>query len=133
VRHLVVEAVVATSLILVSHVQAYLQTAADIALEYRRGGSSSQRPASFDEYEGADDFDEQPRRSNSAASRPPMPVAKTAEPPQPKAKQPEVDLFSFGDDEPVAAPAAQASAPLASLDGQSSFLLGDCADGYRRL
>ncbi|KGB78752.2 ENTH domain-containing protein c [Cryptococcus deuterogattii R265] len=69
-----------------------------------RDTSSSQ--SQFDEYEGADDFDEQPPRrttsiSRSVAQAPPKPVAKEKEVEKPK----EVNLFDF-DDEPLATPAA---------------------------
>lgn len=77
---------------------------------------TSSRQPEYDEYEGADDFDERPPRSASAnasrsgrSSAPPKPPKE-----QPKAKQPEVNLFDFDDDEPVAAPAAApaAAAPV---------------------
>ncbi|OXC68352.1 hypothetical protein AYX13_03056 [Cryptococcus neoformans] len=71
---------------------------------------SSAQQSQFDEYEGADDFDEQPPRrttsiSRSTAQAPPKPVAKEKEVEKPK----EINLFDF-DDEPVATPAAAPAA-----------------------
>lgn len=88
-----------------------------------RDTSSSQ--SQFDEYEGADDFDDQPPRrttsiSRSVAQAPPKPVAKE-EVDKPK----EVNLFDF-DDEPVATPAAvpavtASAAPAVGGDGESQL------------
>ncbi|KAK8853491.1 hypothetical protein IAR55_004198 [Kwoniella newhampshirensis] len=77
----------------------------------------------YDEYEGADDFEEdQPRRTPAAStsrstrtSAPPKPVAKESKPAE---KPKEVNLFDFGDDDEVSAPApAAAAAAAASLVG----------------
>ncbi|WVR09690.1 hypothetical protein IAU60_006765 [Kwoniella sp. DSM 27419] len=86
----------------------------------------------YDEYEGADDFDDQPpRRATSTATRqtgagasgsgrssaPPKPVAKETKPVE---KPKEVNLFDF-DDEPVSvAPAAPVSAPI-TAGGDDDF------------
>ncbi|AAW46544.1 hypothetical protein CNL05210 [Cryptococcus deneoformans JEC21] len=71
---------------------------------------TSAQQSQFDEYEGADDFDDQPPRrttsiSRSTAQAPPKPVAKEKEVEKPK----EINLFDF-DDEPVAAPATASAA-----------------------
>lgn len=91
-----------------------------------RDTSSSQ--SQFDEYEGADDFDEQPPRrttsiSRSVAQAPPKPVAKEKEVEKPK----EVNLFDF-DDEPLATPAAApavtaSAAPAVDGDGESQSFM----------
>ncbi|WVQ82095.1 hypothetical protein IAT38_004223 [Cryptococcus sp. DSM 104549] len=86
---------------------------------------TSAQQTQFDEYEGADDFDDQPpRRTASVSTRtssraaggssaPPKPVAKEAK----KVEKPkEVNLFDFDDDEPLAPPAAAAPALVAGSD-----------------
>jgi len=105
----------------------------------RSAGHDRSAPAEYDEYEGADDFDDDqpPRRAPSASSsrRPNPPpkseprqkdVPKATEAPAPKAK--EVNLFDFDDDEPApaSAPAPAAAAPAASsniLGGDGEFAL----------
>lgn len=89
---------------------------------------TSAQQSQFDEYEGADDFDDQPPRrttsiSRSTAQAPPKPVAKEKEVEKPK----EINLFDF-DDEPVAAPATASAAtanaaPAVGGDGEfQSFM-----------
>lgn len=85
---------------------------------------SSAQQSQFDEYEGADDFDEQPPRrttsiSRSTAQAPPKPVAKEKEVEKPK----EINLFDF-DDEPVATPAAAPAATanaVPAIGGDGEF------------
>ncbi|KAL7423875.1 Epsin-3, clathrin recruitment and traffic between the Golgi and endosome [Cryptotrichosporon argae] len=93
----------------------------------------STQAADYDEYEGADDFDDRPsstRRSgpSSSSATPTSYRPSVASPPAPKpvAKEPvkpkEVNLFDF-DDEPVSAPAA-APAPVpaaADVMGDDDF------------
>ena len=102
-----------------------------LTADYRPSRSSTaERRADpeYDEYEGADDFEDSgapPRRTRSAAtsssSRRPNPPPKN----EPKASKPaekpkEVNLFDFDDDEPVSAPAQAAAAPSNVMeDGES--------------
>ena len=102
-----------------------------LTADYRPSRSSTaERRADpeYDEYEGADDFEDSgapPRRTGSAAtsssSRRPNPPPKN----EPKASKPvekpkEVNLFDFDDDEPVSAPAPAAAAPSNVMeDGES--------------
>lgn len=92
-------------------------------------GSGRGAPAEYDEYEGADDFedDQPPRRAPSSSSnRRPNPPPKneprkkeTLQAPEPPAQKPkEVNLFDFDDDEaaPAPAPATATSAPVASAN-----------------
>ncbi|WWC95069.1 hypothetical protein V866_001921 [Kwoniella sp. B9012] len=86
----------------------------------------------YDEYEGADDFDDQPpRRTAPSSSRatsgashraPPKPVAKEEKPVE---KPKEVNLFDFDDDEPASSAPAAAPAPPAaaapSFGGDDDF------------
>ncbi|WWD19925.1 hypothetical protein CI109_104397 [Kwoniella shandongensis] len=80
----------------------------------------------YDEYEGADDFegDQPPRRTAAAStsrsartSAPPKPVAKESKPVE---KPKEVNLFDFGDDDVLSAP-APAPAAAATLGGDDDF------------
>lgn len=84
--------------------------------------------AEYDEYEGADDFEEQPRpsisastsRSSSKPQPPPKSTTKVEKPvDKPMEKPKEVNLFDF-DDDPVSAPATSVPAPLAPVaaDGE---------------
>ncbi|WVF67389.1 hypothetical protein IAT40_002145 [Kwoniella sp. CBS 6097] len=98
--------------------------------EYRSSSRNFRESSSkqeYDEYEGADDFDDQPPRrsahassstrpsgSSRASAAPPKPVAKEQKPVE---KPKEVNLFDF-DDEPVSAPAP---APAASFGGDDDF------------
>lgn len=82
--------------------------------EYDEGGRTAGQDR-FDEYDEYDDGGAQAaparRKPNATTARS---SAKKAEAPKPKPKEPEVDLFDFGDDEPVAAPSnGSASAALA--------------------
>ncbi|WRT69935.1 uncharacterized protein IL334_006926 [Kwoniella shivajii] len=99
--------------------------------EYRsssRGFRDTTAKQDFDEYEGADDFDDQPpRRTTTASTSRAGASANTRAPPKPVAKEEkhvekpkEVNLFDF-DDEP--APVASASAPAAApnLGGDDDF------------
>ncbi|WWC64895.1 uncharacterized protein I303_107509 [Kwoniella dejecticola CBS 10117] len=79
----------------------------------------------YDEYEGADDFDDQPsRRAASSSSRPtgssrpPKPVAKEEKPVE---KPKEVNLFDFDDEPTPAAPAAAPAVANNSLGGDDDF------------
>lgn len=91
----------------------------------------------FDEYEGADDFDEPPRRGTPSGSGACQPSSRPQPPPKgtprkaaaapaieskPAPKPKEVNLFDFGDDEDVSGPT---SAPSAS---QQPILGGDDDD-----
>ena len=73
--------------------------------------------AEFDEYEGADDFDQPPRRSASASTsrvgNRPQPPPKTApKPEKPVEKPKEMNLFDFDDDPtPAVAPSSGPVAP----------------------
>ncbi|WWC72302.1 uncharacterized protein I206_106264 [Kwoniella pini CBS 10737] len=100
----------------------------DAGDEYRsssRNFRDTSAKTEYDEYEGADDFDDQPpRRTAPSSSRPigssrtPKPVAKEDKPVE---KPKEVNLFDF-DDEP--APSAPAPAPAAinnSFGGDDDF------------
>ncbi|CAD6575947.1 MAG: Epsin-3, clathrin recruitment and traffic between the Golgi and endosome [Tremellales sp. Tagirdzhanova-0007] len=80
--------------------------------------------AEFDEYEGADDFDQPPRRSTSASasrtSNRPQPPPKTAvKPEKPVEKPKEMNLFDF-DDDPTPA-VAPSSGPVGSSAGDDEF------------
>jgi epsin len=78
----------------------------------RRGGAER-----FDEYDEYDDGGAQaPSRRKTESSRTTRTTPKKAEPPKPK--EPEMDLFEFGDDPP--APAAPIAAPS---NGSSSAIL----------
>ena len=79
--------------------------------------------AEFDEYEGADDFDQPPRRSTSASasrtSNRPQPPPKTAvKPEKPVEKPKEMNLFDF-DDDPTPA-VAPSSGPVGSSAGDGA-------------
>lgn len=91
--------------------------------DYRRRPSPSVAAAEYDEYEGADDFDE-PRRTGSSStnrtSRPQPPPKSAPKVSKPVEKPKEVNLFDFGDDEP-------APAPTATAGGSQNILGGDGA------
>lgn len=91
------------------------------------GFQDSQQRTEYDEYEGADDFDERPPRTSSrgtassgrnaasAPSAPPKGSAKrAAEPPKKVA-----NLLDFDDDEPTPAPAAAPAAAAAPSAGDA--------------
>jgi epsin len=102
--------------------------------EYRsRNFRDTSSAAEYDEYEGADDFDEAPRRTTSAStsrsgggassSRPQPPPKSAAPKEKPVEKPKEVNLFDFGDEDEAAAPApatgfAAPAAPILGGDGE---------------
>jgi epsin len=112
--------------------------------EYRSGGSRGSGAGGsssggfqdtgrqeYDEYEGADDFDERPARSSPTASSRASgkaPASRTSAPPpappKPAPLKKEVNLFDFDDDEPAAAPAtasAATAAPAVDAFGDDDF------------
>lgn len=83
--------------------------------EYRARTSSgfqdTQGRQSYDEYEGADDFDDRPPRTSSRGAAPPRAQPKAAAAKQPEAPAKVANLLDFDDDdEPVAAAAVTATA-----------------------
>ncbi|GFZ51112.1 ENTH domain-containing protein [Saitozyma sp. JCM 24511] len=105
--------------------------------EYRsRNFRDTSSAAEYDEYEGADDFDEAPRRTTSAStsrsgggassSRPQPPPKSAAPKEKPVEKPKEVNLFDFGDEDEAPAPApapsfAAPAAPILGGDGMSPW------------
>lgn len=97
--------------------------------DYRPSRSAaSQRDAEpeYDEYEGADDFDEEPPRrtaaSSSRSARPAVPPKTAAKAPaKPVEKPKEVNLFDFDDDDTPAAPAQAPAAADFGGDGKSQY------------
>ena len=117
---------------MVRHCRSPISANPTVPIDFRSGSSgfrdTTGSGAEYDEYEGADNFEEQPQpyrsasASTSRSATKPQPPPKTAakvEKPVEKAK--EVNLFDF-DDDPVAAPTL-GSAPAATAAGDGGLPL----------